>query len=156
MKNKEKKTEEFLEQSIQNSAIEDFRVRFEKIKKEKQFFLETTKKSFYRRRVFIATTCCSVAICLGIILPLMLRSINKVYFEEQIIKTPMEEYEFFTSLSEAKINIVDLSDYTKSEYYLLYVEDNILVGGQLTILNEAGNDTEYKGQMGMCKRFKSR
>ncbi len=154
---KEQDIEKQLKESADNIKMKDFSERWEIIKERIRLESEnqtvvpceqkvavtsggynlhnvTTKKVSFA----VGLCCLFLAIVLAIVLPLVLKKNSaKRYLgleELEIVSVTVEIFE--TELNKSNINIIDLSDYSNSDFQLFYSKDEQLKGGYVHLFDE--------------------
>ena len=150
MKNKD--IEQKLQESVENIETRDFSLVWEDIKHK----VKPERKRHVRRWFpAVAAATCAVVAC-SIIVPLTLQqheiisgtkpssdSSEQVYFADELIISETTVKDFFNQLSLAKINIVDVINYSISSACLYKTREQNVKGGQLELTDNLDNPTFY-------------
>lgn len=147
-----KEIENKLEESVENIEIRDFSLVWENIK----YKVKPEKKRFVKHWIpAVAAATCVVVVCSIIVLLTLQQneiisgtkpssdSSDQVYFADELIISETTVQDFFNQLSLAKINIVDVSDYSISSACLYKTREQNVKGGQLELTDDLDNSTFY-------------
>lgn len=89
-------------------------------------------------KIIVAILATAIVLVLAIVLPLTLKSNEKVYYnEEQLNYKIVEESEFISAIEQAQIKIVNTSKYSLENYRLYYLEKDEVKGGGFDFIDES-------------------
>lgn len=97
-------------------------------------------KNVYRHNIKIIVTglIAVIVLVLAIVLPLTLRRKEKIYYnEEQLHFKLTNEDDFYSSLRNSEIKVVDLKEYTVENYSLFFLEQGEVKGGGFEFVDES-------------------
>lgn len=189
MENKD--IEKLLKESADEVQMKDFSERWEKLKvridsAQRVALEETTSETVLATsansnlsqnsiKTKIIISVCAVfliiAICLAIVLPITLKKdgapisngeTKYLYFDD-LDYVMVSENEFYSKLEETDLKIFNTENFILDNYFLLYTEESVLVGGKLELFDEVDGvysevvfyDTSVKSSLEIINDYKT-
>lgn len=100
----------------------------------------TQSQSSVRKIIIFAI--CSIfavaAIILAIVLPLTLgkNKGQKKFLSQELVSVSATESSFYNAVNNSSLKVIDLSEFSKDQYFLYYTNDNELAGGSVEVIVE--------------------
>ena len=150
MKNKD--IEQKIQESVDDVEVRDFSLVWEDIKHEVQ---PTRRRRNMRWIPAVATIASAVIVC-SVVIPIALQNgggidsddssssfVPPTYWNSELSTVEVSAQEFFTQLSLAEIEVIDMSAYQIYSSFLSKTDEGVVKGGKVELTDDLENSTFY-------------